>query len=178
MTHMKQSHWYPTDTLSLTVGLTARHATDTLASCRAVTESAVSSGFSRSEGLRARNFVYLYRKMCRLGDNGQDRAVFHLLSTRTLHVLSRPYQTLTGRLELSEGILNVEMVVDVLTCHSVCLWFVLNGTDRLKMCIDICQHNANPSPLRNVCNYVKCTQPVVQSGSLATLWNPGRRTCL
>ena len=99
----------------------------------AVTESAVSSGFSRSEGLRTRNFVYFIQKNVQTGGNGQDRAVFHLLSTRTLYLLSRPYQTLTGRLELSGGILNAEMVVDILTCHSVCLWFVLNGADPRKM---------------------------------------------
>ena len=45
--------------------------------------------------------------------------MFNLLSTRTLYVLSGPYQIRTERLELSEGILNAVMVVDVLVCHSV-----------------------------------------------------------
>jgi hypothetical protein len=79
--------------------------------------------------------MYFIEKNVQTGGrgNGKDRTVFHLLSTRTLYVLSRPYQTLTWRLEPSEGILNAEMVVDVLACHLVCLWFVLNGADSRKM---------------------------------------------
>ena len=76
--------------------------------------------------------MYFIQKNVQTGGGAMERTELCSTCCR-LALYTSSVVRLTGRLELSEGILNAEMVVDVLACRLVCLWFVLNGADSRKM---------------------------------------------